>query len=81
VYNRLELVAIVTVDYKPLLKELKEKYRKDTIAREMLEKPIGGFTIERGVIKFRNLIYIPITMRKEFIERQHGLLAYSHQGI
>jgi hypothetical protein len=33
VYNRLELIAIVTINYELLLKELKEKYEKDAIAR------------------------------------------------
>ena len=69
---------MVTVDYEPLLKELKEKYRKDATAREMLEKPTGGFTVEQGVIKFRGLVYIPMTMRKEFVEKQHSLLAHSY---
>jgi RNase H-like domain found in reverse transcriptase len=78
VYNRPELAAMVTVDYELLLKELKEKYGKDVTAKQMLEKPIGGFTVEQGVIKFRGLVYIPTTMRKEFVERQHSLPAHSH---
>jgi hypothetical protein len=80
-YN--ELLATISIVENPELEQrLKDAYSKDECAKRVLAKAEGDFAIdEQGLIRYKGLVYVPHTVRRDLVREQHSLPAHGHQGI
>jgi hypothetical protein len=81
-YNHELLATISVVEDNELEQRLKNAYPKDAIAPNILKQQTEQFTLdEQGLIRFKGLVYVPTSVRKELVREQHSLPAHGHQGI
>jgi len=88
--NRESILVTVSIEEDPRIEtNIKAAYKKDGTAERILnwEKansgqiPEGFNVDERGLIRFKGLVYIPYTIRNWFVTDQHGLPGVGHPGV
>jgi hypothetical protein len=77
------LALAMTASLDNATKEIKEAQEKDSLAQRVFKnrKDHPSWTEEEGVLLFKGLIYLPETLRREYVSRIHGLPMHGHQGI
>ena len=81
VYNH-ELATIAVIEDNTWENKLKEAYEKDEISKQQTQQISGSFSKDnQGILRFKGLVYVPTTLRKEFVREQHSLPAHGHQGV
>jgi hypothetical protein len=82
VFNRQQLAATSRLQQGAFTQDIHRGYAKDQVALRALEGNKAGFSKDNnGTILFRGKVYIPSTIREDFIKEQHELPAHGHQGI
>ena len=63
--------------------EITEAQQKDTLAQRVLKDPQSypSFDIRNGLLCFKGLIYLPETIRNEYVQRIYSLLLHGHPGV
>ena len=83
-YNTPQLAATVRIEPNEWDKEIRRAYRTDAMAKSMHKKipDESKFTRdEQGMLLFQGLVYIPVSKRKDVIERHHDTQEAGHRGV
>lgn len=81
-FNHELLATISVVEDEGLEKRIKSAYKGDECAERILKEPTKEFLSDyQGLLRFKGLVYIPTSMRRQFTTEQHSLPAHGHQGI
>jgi hypothetical protein len=83
VLNKME-IALTVIEWQDDAweKRIKAAYDGDLIAEKILNETPDDFVIDaNGMIRFKDLIYIPASISKEFVTEQHTQPTFGHGGI
>jgi hypothetical protein len=83
VYNRKTVAVTLIQELGGVEKEIKQAYAKDTTAQRILGDLAShpSFEVREGLLLFHGLIYLPETLRTDYVSRIHSLPMHGHQGI
>jgi hypothetical protein len=79
IYNYKLLATISIVEDTELEQRIKNVYTKDECASRVLKELIVEFVIDlQGLLRFKGLVYILSSIRKQFVREQHLLPTHGH---
>ena len=83
VYHRELLATIVAIEDPEWEKQIKGAYTGTDLVADLLETPREDSVAqdEQGILHIEGKVYIPETLREEFVREQHKLPTHRHQGI